>query len=90
MLGSGIPCVSIFTCTSPWETYAHGLQKKLVSSLLEEFFYQRGYDHRAATVISLEKLLNAVMDRLRTEKQKAETLEIRNPTFHLLTANSDL
>ena len=63
-LGSGIPCVSIFTCTSPWEIYDYGLQKKIVSPLLAEFFYQRGYDHRATTAISLEEVLNAVMDQL--------------------------
>ena len=41
-LGSGIPCVSILTCTSPWEIYEYGLQQKIVSPLLAEYFYQRG------------------------------------------------
>ena len=45
-LGTGTPCVSIFTCTSPWEIYDYGIQKKIVSPLLEEFFYKRGYDER--------------------------------------------
>ena len=30
-LGSGVRCVSIFTCTSPWEIYGYGLQEKIVS-----------------------------------------------------------
>jgi len=36
-LGSGLRCVSIFTCTSPWEIYEYGLQEKIVSPLLERF-----------------------------------------------------
>jgi ADP-heptose:LPS heptosyltransferase len=67
-LGSGIPCVSIFTCTSPWEIHDYGLQKKMVSPLLAEYFYQRGYDHRATTAISLDEVLSAVMKQL----QKSE------------------
>jgi ADP-heptose:LPS heptosyltransferase len=45
-LGSGTPCVSLFTCTSPWEIHGYGIQKKLVSPLLEEFFYKRTFDAR--------------------------------------------
>ena len=46
-LGTGTRCVSLFTCTSPWEIYDYGIQKKIVSPLLEEFFYKRGYDERS-------------------------------------------
>ena len=63
-LGSGIPCVSIFTCTSPWEIHGYGLQEKIVSPLLKRFFYKRGYDRRATTAISVEKGMDAVMARL--------------------------
>ena len=28
-LGSGVRCVSIFNCTSPWEIYGYGFRKKL-------------------------------------------------------------
>jgi heptosyltransferase II len=63
-LGSGVPCVSIFTCTSPWEIYGYGLQKKIVSPLLERFFYKRGYDRTATTAISVEKVKDAVMAQL--------------------------
>src|SRR6187399_289799 len=40
-LGSGIPTVSLFNCTSPWEIYDYGLLTKIISPLLEEFFYKR-------------------------------------------------
>jgi len=63
-LGSGLRCVSIFTCTSPWEIYGYGLQEKIVSPLLEKFFYQRGYYRNATTAISVEKVMDAVMAQL--------------------------
>jgi len=63
-LGSGVRCVSIFTCTSPWEIYEYGLQKKIVSPILERFFYKRGYDRSATTAISVEKVMNAVIAQL--------------------------
>jgi lipopolysaccharide heptosyltransferase II len=63
-LGSGLRCVSIFTCTSPWEIYGYGLQEKIVSPLLERFFYNRGYDRRATTAINVEKVMNAVVAQL--------------------------
>jgi ADP-heptose:LPS heptosyltransferase len=63
-LGSGVRCVSIFTCTSPWEIYGYGLQKKIVSPLLEGFFYKRGYDRSATTAINVEKVMNAVVAQL--------------------------
>jgi hypothetical protein len=63
-LGSGLRCVSIFTCTSPWEIYGYGLQKKIVSPLLERFFYKRGDDRSATTAISVEKVMDAVMAQL--------------------------
>jgi hypothetical protein len=43
-LGSGVRCVTLFTCTSPWEIYDYGIQTKIVSPLLSEFFYKRGAD----------------------------------------------
>jgi heptosyltransferase-2 len=63
-LGTATPCVSLFTCTSPWEIYDYGMQKKIVSPLLEEFFYKRGYDKRATTAISVDEVLSAVMAQL--------------------------
>jgi ADP-heptose:LPS heptosyltransferase len=63
-LGTGTRCVTIFTCTSPWEIYDYGIQKKVVSPVLEEFFYKRGYDERATTAISVDEVFDAVMEQL--------------------------
>jgi lipopolysaccharide heptosyltransferase II len=63
-LGSRVPCVSIFTCTSPWEIYGYGLQKKIVSPVLGKFFYKRGYSRSATTAITLEEVIEAVMTQL--------------------------
>jgi hypothetical protein len=63
-LGTGTRCVTLFTCTSPWEIYDYGIQKKVVSPLLEEFFYERGYDKRATSAITIDEVLNAVMAQL--------------------------
>jgi ADP-heptose:LPS heptosyltransferase len=63
-LGTGTRCVTLFTCTSPWEIYDYGIQKKIVSPLLEDFFYKRGYDERAATAIPVDEVLSAVMAQL--------------------------
>lgn len=63
-LGTGVPCVSLFTCTSPWEIYDYGLQTKIISPLLEEFFYKRGCDERATTAISVDEVFDVVMVQL--------------------------
>jgi len=63
-LGTRTPCVTLFTCTSPWEIYDYGGQKKIVSPLLGEFFYKRGYDERATTAISVDQVFNAVIAQL--------------------------
>ena len=63
-LGTNTPCVSLFTCTSPWEIYDYGIQTKIVSPLLEEFFYKRGYDERATAAISVDEVESAVIAQL--------------------------
>jgi ADP-heptose:LPS heptosyltransferase len=63
-LGTGTRCVTLFTCTSPWEIYDYGIQKKVISPSLEEFFYKRGYDQRATNAISVDEVLSAVMAQL--------------------------
>ena len=40
------------------------MQEKIVSPLLEEFFYKRGYDERATTAISVDQVFDAVMAQL--------------------------
>ena len=68
-LGTKTPCITLFTCTSPWEIHGYGVQTKIISPLLEEFFYKRGYDERATTAISVDEVFNAVMKWL---DQKSE------------------
>jgi ADP-heptose:LPS heptosyltransferase len=67
-LGSGTACVSLFTCTSPWEIYDYGIQTKIISPLLEEFFYRRDFDSRATTAIGLDEVLEATIRKLRVCK----------------------
>jgi heptosyltransferase II len=63
-LGTSTPCVTLFNCTSPWEIYDYGVQEKIISPLLKEFFYKRGYDGRAATAISMDVVLDAVANQV--------------------------
>lgn len=63
-LGVDVRCVTLFTCTSPWEIHDYGMQTKLVSPLLEEFFYKRGFDKRATTAISVDEVFEATMKEL--------------------------
>jgi len=63
-LGTGTPCVTLFNCTSPWEIYGYGIQTKIVSPRLEQFFYKRDFDPVATTAIRLEEVFDAVMARL--------------------------
>jgi heptosyltransferase-2 len=60
-IGSLIPAVALFNCTSPWEICDYGILTKLVSPLLGEFFYKRAFDPRATTAIPRELVLNAVL-----------------------------
>ena len=73
-LGTRTRCVTLFTCTSPWEIYDYGIQEKMVSPLLEEFFYKRGYDERATTAISVQEVVSAVMAQLEGTAPKAKVL----------------
>ena len=70
-LGTRTPCVTLFTCTSPWEIYDYGVQKKIVSPLLEKFFYKRGYDERATTTISVDEVFEAIMAQLNRNRAPA-------------------
>jgi ADP-heptose:LPS heptosyltransferase len=63
-LGTRTRCVTLFNCTSPWEIYGYGVQRQIVSPLLEEFFYKRGYDERATTTITVDEVEVAVMEQL--------------------------
>jgi len=63
-LGGGIPCITLFNCTSPWEIHDYGIQTKIISPLLAEFFYKRGFDQRATQAIRPNEVLRAVLDSL--------------------------
>ncbi len=63
-MGRQLRCVTLFTCTSPWEIYDYGIQRQIVSPLLAEYFYQRGYDRRATTAITVEEVLAATLEQL--------------------------
>lgn len=69
-LGVGTSCVSIFNCTSPWEIHDYGIQTKIISPLLGEFFYKRGLDPRATTAISLDEVFQATIERLASTSSK--------------------
>jgi heptosyltransferase-2 len=64
-LAIGTRCVTLFTCTSPWEIHPYGIQRQITSPLLAQFFFQRGADERASRAIPVEEVLAAVMDQLR-------------------------
>jgi lipopolysaccharide heptosyltransferase II len=67
-LGSGTRCVTLFNCTSPWEIHDYGIQRKIVSPLLEQFFYKRGHDERATAAITLKEVLDATVMQLQPAK----------------------
>jgi heptosyltransferase-2 len=70
-LGSGIPGVALFNCTSPWEIYDYGRLNKLVSPLLPELFYSRALDPRAATSIVFEDVLAATVRSLKSSEVRS-------------------
>src|SRR6266550_814983 len=76
-LGTGKRCVTLFTCTSPWEIYGYGVQRKIVSPLLEEFFYKRGYDKRATTAITVDEVEVAVMEQLEAVSALANSAKVK-------------
>jgi ADP-heptose:LPS heptosyltransferase len=75
-LGTATPCVSLFTCTSPWEIYEYGVQRKIVSPLLDEFFYKRGYDERAISAIPIDEVFESVMTQLEVTEPNARLVAV--------------
>jgi len=63
-LGSGIPGVALFNCTSPWEIHDYGRLTKIVSPLLSKFFYSRDFDPEATTAIPFDTVLNSTLQAL--------------------------
>lgn len=65
-LGLGLRCVTLFTCTSPWEIHDYSLQEQVVSPDLAKYFYRRDYDPAATTAITLEPVMDACRRSLRS------------------------
>ena len=76
-LGSGTRCVTLFNCTSPWEIHDYGIQKKIVSPLLGEFFYKRGCESRAITAINVDEVFGAVMSQLQESAYSFPLADVR-------------
>ncbi len=74
-MGMGNRCISIFTCTSPWEIYDYGLLTKVISPKLSEYFYRRDFVDDAVRCISLghvEELARKLLMGDRNPLQKSE------------------
>jgi heptosyltransferase-2 len=85
-LGVGTPCVTIFNCTSPWEIHDYGIQTKIISPLLGDFFYKRGFDPRATTAVKLDEVLDATIACLNAARPAHRAKEDLNTT---LVRNAD-
>lgn len=57
-LGSNVKCLSLFICTSANEIFDYGIQRKIVSSDLEKYFYRRDFDPKAIESITINEVLN--------------------------------
>lgn len=53
-LALGKKVVALFTCTSPHEIYGYGRLGKVVSPLIEQYFYRREYSPEPANAISID------------------------------------
>jgi heptosyltransferase-2 len=76
-LGTATRCVTLFNCTSPWEIHDYGVQRKIVSPLLEEFFYKRGYDTRATMAITVDEVMSAVLAQLEIATPVANHITVK-------------
>jgi lipopolysaccharide heptosyltransferase II len=76
-LGTATRCVTLFNCTSPWEIYGYAVQRQIVSPLLEEFFYKRGYDGRATTAITVDEVQAAVVTQLEASAPVANRITVK-------------
>ncbi len=60
--------VTLFNCTSPNEIYDYGRLNKIVSPLLEKYFYKKEFNEEAVCAISLEEVYSAVKKALKREQ----------------------
>jgi hypothetical protein len=59
-LGSGIPIITFFICTSANEIYDYGLMTKLISPDLEKYWYRRDNDIKATQSIPFSDAVEVV------------------------------
>ena len=53
-------CTAIFNCTSPQEIYDYGLLRKVVSPLLNQYFYSSSFDKEVIESISLDEVYKSL------------------------------
>ncbi|MBW7888309.1 MAG: glycosyltransferase family 9 protein [Bacteroidetes bacterium] len=59
-LGSEIPLVTLFICTSAAEIYDYNLMTKIVSPDLQKYWYRRDFDEKATKSIPFDEVLYSV------------------------------
>lgn len=53
-------CTAIFNCTSPQEIFDYGILKKVISPLLDKYFYSSSYDREVIESIPLEDVCSTL------------------------------
>lgn len=53
-------CTTIFNCTSPQEIYDYGLMKKVVSPLLDKYFYSSSYDTEVIKSLPVDEVIGTI------------------------------
>ena len=64
-LGLKKPSVAFFTCTPPWEIEDYGRMTKVVSPLLEKYFYSRESIREGMMAIPFAVGLEATLHKLK-------------------------
>ena len=59
-LGYKKTCTAIFNCTSLQEIYDYGMVKKVVSPLLDKYFYSSSYDAEVIQSISVDEVIGNI------------------------------
>lgn len=55
-IGLGIPCLSVFPCTGPWEIHDYGLLTKIESPKLAQYFFGRDYIEDAVQCVPFDEV----------------------------------
>ena len=57
--------VALFNCTPPNEIYGQGRMVKIISPLLDQYFYQKEFDQKAIEAIPVEEVFSTVKKLLK-------------------------